>query len=284
VAEQALSQPDVEVLLQQTRITHRIAGQLLKIAGSENPPEVINLSFGVTSARFFKKDFKEFQSRFAEEHGADHSQWSAETRQEFKDQVQELAKQAVDDFNSELGDTMQDIENAVQALLDKGVTVVIAAGSMGKLAGMLSELGVTTPDGFWDSMFGQSVYADGVIVVGATDAEGKPADFSSPTGFVDVAAQGDQVPVNRLGDLYIGTSYSAPKVAALAADILAISPELTPADVEEIIRQSASPVAGAEESVGAGIVNPDKARELARRWAPSADLPDMTSPQISLPI
>ena len=284
VAEQALSQPAVEVLRQQVKATKSIPDQLMTIAGSENPPEVINLSLGLTPAKLFRKDFKALRLRFAKEHGADYSRWSAETRQESKDQFQALAKQAVDDFNSDLGDTIQDFENAFQALLDKGVTVVIAAGNIGQLAGMLSELDVNMPDGFLGSMFGQSVYADGVIVVGATDAEGQPADFSNPNGFTVVAAEGVQVPVNSWGGLDVGTSFSAPKVAALAADILAIRSELTPADVEAIIRKSASPVAGAERSLGAGRVNPGKARELARRWAPGADLPDMTSPQISIPI
>jgi hypothetical protein len=286
VAEQALSQPGVEVLRQQYRGLYDLAGQLLRIAGSENPPEVINLSHGKGPAEVFKKYFPAFLSSFEEEHGADFSRWSADTRQEFKDNVQKLAEHAVDDFNSILGDTTQELENAVQALLDKGVTVVISAGNSGDLQGMLNELDVNIPDGFFGSVYGQAVNADGVIVVGATDAEGQPADFSSPTGFTDVAAEGDQVPVNRRDGLGSGTSYAAPKVAALVADILTIRPELTPADVEAIIRKSASPVAGAEKSLGAGLVNPDKALELARRWAPSADLPDKdkTCPQISVQI
>ncbi len=285
VAEQALSQPAVEVLRQRRKAGEiSLAGQLMTIADSENPPEVINLSFSRTPAQFFVGDYLKLKYDFTKKHRGDSSQWSAATRQELKNQVQELAEKTVDEFYSLFDDIIPEVETAVQALLDKGVTVVMSAGKSGQLAGMLSELGVTTPDGFWDTTFGQSVYADGVIVVGATDADGQPADFSNPNGFTDVAAEGVQVPVNSRGGRATGTSFTAPKVAALAADILAIRPELTPADVEAIIRKSASPVAGAEKSLGAGRVNPDKARELARRWAPSADLPDMTSPYISLPI
>ena len=273
VTGQALSQRGVEVLRQQVvSNSEYFAGQLMTIAASENPPEVINLSLGYTPASRFEQDFPAFQERFEKEHGADRSRWSAETRKEFKDKAQALAEEAVDVFNSVLGDTIQDLESAVQALLDKGVTVVMSSGNSGKLEEILSELDVNIPDGFWDSIFGQSVHADGVIVVGATDTEGQPADFSSPNGFTDVAAVGVRVPVNRWGGRGRGTSYTAPKVAALAADLLAIRPELTPADVEAIIRQSASPVDGAEEPVGAGHVNPDKARELARHWSPGVDL------------
>ena len=295
VAQRAVSQPGVEVLMRQVRSRSRwgipetgislsgLAIQLSQIASSENPPEVINLSFGDSPARVFEPTFKAFHKRFAEEHGSDDSRWSAATLKEFKDKLQKLAKQAVDDFNTKKGDNIETLERAVQALVDNGVTVVMSGGNDGHLAGMLRELDVDTPDEFWKSMFGQSVSADGVIVVGATDAEGQPADFSNPSGFVDVATEGVRVPVSFYGERGTGTSFAAPKVAALAADILAIRPELTPADVEAIIRESASPVAGEEESLGAGIVNPDKARELARNWVPGADSPDMTSPSISLP-
>lgn len=52
-----------------------------------------------------------------------------------------------------------------------------------------------------------------------------------------------------------GTSGACPQVAGLAALILSVNPALTPAQVGDIIRATATPLPAAPECVGAGLIN-----------------------------
>ncbi|MCA9795954.1 MAG: S8 family peptidase, partial [Candidatus Eremiobacteraeota bacterium] len=61
-----------------------------------------------------------------------------------------------------------------------------------------------------------------------------------------------------------GTSMAAPIVAGVVAELLEANPHLTPAEVKDILRDSATPMpAYRSESQGAGMINPDRALSLA---------------------
>ncbi|MCE7872452.1 hypothetical protein DYH09_19020, partial [bacterium CPR1] len=61
-----------------------------------------------------------------------------------------------------------------------------------------------------------------------------------------------------------GTSMAAPIVAGVVAQVLEANPHLSPDEVKQVLRQSATPLPGyGREAQGSGAVNPDRAIELA---------------------
>lgn len=110
--------------------------------------------------------------------------------------------------------------------------------------------------------------ADSIISVGAVSSNGAYAGFSSlgPTsdGRIkpDVAALGVgnycAVPpgkISNYSNAFQGTSLATPLVAGVAAMILSARPELTPVQVRDALRNTASNVASPNNQIGWGIVN-----------------------------
>lgn len=105
---------------------------------------------------------------------------------------------------------------------------------------------------------------DSVIAVGAVTPAGERAGFSSvgPTADgrtkPDVAAQGTEVVFATPGGGYSaggGTSFSAPMVAGVAAQLLQARPSLTPMQVRDALRETASRASAPDNSLGWGIVD-----------------------------
>ena len=138
----------------------------------------------------------------------------------------------------------------------KGCVVVFAAGNSGqnKLA------------------FPASV--EGVISVGAVDKTGKIWDYSqrgkglslvAPSGNVNL--QGDIVTTDRMGSFgydtgnytekFGGTSAACPQVAGVAALLLSIRPDLTAAEVKEVLQRTATDLGttGYDTTYGYGLLN-----------------------------
>jgi serine protease AprX len=160
---------------------------------------------------------------------------------------------------------------ATKMLVDKGVNVVFSAGNTGDGLHSLNPYAV----------------APWVISVGATDAQNHLADFSSRGDFgsslfhptlvapgVDVVSL--RSTVSATGALGLkgadttqltpgeipyyttarGTSFSAPQVAGTIALMLEANPQLTPAEVRDILQRSATPLANYYlHEVGAGLLN-----------------------------
>ena len=102
----------------------------------------------------------------------------------------------------------------------------------------------------------------GVITVAATDPYGGRASFSNYGSYVDIAApgvgimstlnsglQGPQTP-NYVS--YSGTSMASPHVAGAVAMLLAAEPDLSPAEVENRVRSTATPFKQTANFGGAG--------------------------------
>lgn len=137
---------------------------------------------------------------------------------------------------------------AVRRAIAKGVVVVAAAGNHGDQAG-----GGDVPY--------PAVY-DGVIGVGAVQADGTRASFSQQGRYVDLVAIGKGVTMAARGSGHVaedGTSFSTPLVAATAALILERFPQSTPADVERRLKATADPAPGGAAEYGAGLLNPYRA-------------------------
>ncbi len=159
---------------------------------------------------------------------------------------------------------------ATKILTERGVNVVFSAGNTGPGLYSLNPYAV----------------APWVVSVGATDERGRLAAFSSRGAFgsslfhptlvapgvnvIGLRALGVtgilgtiQADAQRLGLLdrlfyttASGTSFSAPQVAAAIAMMLEANPNLTPAQVKDILQRTATPLANYYyHEVGAGMLN-----------------------------
>ncbi|MFD1831524.1 type VII secretion-associated serine protease mycosin [Streptomyces desertarenae] len=154
---------------------------------------------------------------------------------------------------------------AVRYALRKGAVVVASAGNGGE-------------DG--DRVSYPAAYP-GVIAVAAVDRDGDRAPFSTRRWYATVSAPGDDVVITYPDREYYegwGTSAAAAFVSGCAALVRSAHPDLSPAQVKELIAQTArnTPPGGRSDELGTGIVNPAAAIELGagvepRRQRPQAE-------------
>jgi len=159
---------------------------------------------------------------------------------------------------------------ATKTLTERGVAVVFSAGNSGAGSGTLNPYAA----------------APWVVSVGATDEKGNLANFSSRGVFGDarntpsLVAPGVSVvslrsAVSQTGVLGVptdlqrltaaeapfyttasGTSFSAPLVAGTIAMMLETNPNLTPAEIKDILQRSATPMPlNYRHETGAGMLN-----------------------------
>ncbi len=162
---------------------------------------------------------------------------------------------------------------ATRMLTDAGVNVVFSAGNEGPGAGTLNPYAA----------------APWVISVGATDSRGRLAAFSSrgtfgsaarrptlvapgvglvgprasgvnPTALGGLLSGADTQQLTAAELLYYttaaGTSFSAPQVAGAIALMLEANPNLSPAEVRDILQRTATPLPPAyAHETGAGLLN-----------------------------
>lgn len=134
-------------------------------------------------------------------------------------------------ISSEITDAIT--SNIPKGRNNKGTVIVFSAGNDAKSS-------INYPG---------SCYPD-ILVVGSTDENGNRIDFSNYGQELDVMAPGINIPTlgyNSDGSLgYIndfkGTSASCPHVAAIAALILSVNPNLTNVEVNNIIEKTARKV------------------------------------------
>ncbi len=171
-------------------------------------------------------------------------------------------------------DTNDPVNVATKLLTEQGINVVFSAGNTGPGLGTLNPYAM----------------APWVISVGATDEHGRLADFSSRGDFrlanarptvvapgVNIVSlrsnpllsvtgvfgiqSGVDLQLLKLGELPYyttssGTSFTAPQVAGTIALMLEANPNLTPAQVRDILQRSATPLPPHyAHEVGAGLLN-----------------------------
>ncbi|MER7274618.1 type VII secretion-associated serine protease mycosin [Dactylosporangium sp. NPDC000244] len=142
------------------------------------------------------------------------------------------------------------IRGAVAYAVARDALVVAAAGN-------------AQPDGSTELPSYPAAY-DGVLGVGAVDADGAPLPGSQIGPYVDLVAPGAKVlAATRVdGHAYVdGTSFAAAFVAGTAALVRAAWPGLTAAEVARRLTATASPARGGLDSdaYGAGLVDPYRA-------------------------
>lgn len=136
------------------------------------------------------------------------------------------------------------LERAVAACTERGMVLVAAAGN-GHSCGV--EFPARYPE---------------VVAVGGINQRGRRMRRSSCGPEVDLSAPGHRIlslrPGARLGVLS-GTSMATAHVAGAAALLLGDRPHLSPPEVREVLMDTAEPLPGRREQVGAGLVRIDRA-------------------------
>lgn len=148
-------------------------------------------------------------------------------------------------------------QDAIDIAVANGTTVVVAAGN--------------STD---DSSNYRPASCNNVINVAANDREGNIANYSNFGSLIDVTAPGGETavvvedgvlstlndgtegPVNEIYENYQGTSMAAPHVAGTVALMYQANPNITPAEVEQALKDTARPMPGScVNGCGAGIID-----------------------------
>ncbi len=170
------------------------------------------------------------------------------------------------------------LEAVVEWAINQGVVVVAAAGN-------------ENDDGLMGNSINSPSILAGVISVAAVSSSGSPFGFSSrgPTAHrqikPDISSEGYVI---DLGSVYQGTSFSSPRVAGIAAEVIAYcienDIEYTPGSIKAALLKGATNLAYPEYVVGAGKASLQGAINVLAGTDPG-ELPELTyiHPQ-SLPI
>lgn len=178
------------------------------------------------------------------------------------------ADQGADVINLSLGDDSSSAhpeareDAAVRYAQRKGVVVVASAGNGGEEGDHISY---------------PAAYP-GVIAVAAVDKRGARAPFSTRRWYATVAAPGKDVLIADPDRTYYegwGTSAASAFVSGAVALVRAAHPDLSPAQIKELIADTAqnTPEGGRSDALGTGIVDPAAAIEMGANVKPREQLP-----------
>ncbi|MFF4801969.1 type VII secretion-associated serine protease mycosin [Streptomyces sp. NPDC001351] len=150
-------------------------------------------------------------------------------------------------------------DEAVQYALKKNVTVVASAGNGGDKG---------------DHVSYPAAYP-GVIAATAVDRFGIRASFSTRRWYATVSAPGDKIVIADPDHKYYegwGTSAASAFVSGAVALIKAAHPGLTPAQIKQLLEDTARnpPAGGRDDSRGFGMIDPAAAIKAAGRLKPKA--------------
>ncbi|MFD7709950.1 type VII secretion-associated serine protease mycosin [Streptomyces sp. NPDC059785] len=173
------------------------------------------------------------------------------------------ADQGADVINLSLGDDSKSAhpepaeDEAVQYALKKGSVVVASAGNGGEKGDHISY---------------PAAYP-GVIAATAVDQYGTRASFSTRRWYATVSAPGVDVVIADPDDKYYegwGTSAASAFVSGAVALIRAAHPGLTPAQIKQLLEDTARevPSGGRDDSRGFGFIDPAAAIEEGGRLEP----------------
>ncbi|MFD4576868.1 type VII secretion-associated serine protease mycosin [Streptomyces sp. NPDC058417] len=179
------------------------------------------------------------------------------------DGIRWAADQGADVINLSLGDDSASAhpepaeDEAVQYALKKGAVVVASAGNGGEKGDHISY---------------PAAYP-GVIAATAVDRYGTRASFSTRRWYATVSAPGVDVVIADPDHKYYegwGTSAAAAFVSGAVALVKAAHPGLNPAQIKQLLEDTArnAPTGGRDDSRGHGFIDPAAAIEAAARIEP----------------
>ena len=169
-------------------------------------------------------------------------------------------------------DVNDPVNIATKMLTDNGVSVVFSAGNTGPGADSLNpysiapwviSTGATDNRGTLANFssrgdFGSPLFRPTLVAPGVNTVSLRPSTLASVTtvdGLLanDSALSASELPYYTTGS---GTSYSAPQVAGVIALMLEVNPNLTPAQIRDILQRTATPLPPYYVyEVGAGMLN-----------------------------
>ncbi|MFD7922790.1 type VII secretion-associated serine protease mycosin [Streptomyces sp. NPDC059740] len=184
------------------------------------------------------------------------------------DGIRYAVDHGADVINLSLGDDSKSAhpepreDDAVQYALGKGVPVVASAGNGGDQGSHVSY---------------PAAYP-GVIAVTAVDRFGLRAHFSTRHWYATLCAPGVQVLMPNPNGRYYegwGTSPAAAFVSGTVALLRAAHPGLSPAQIRQLLTDTAQdpPKGGRNDDLGAGLVDPAAALKAAAHLTPAAEKP-----------
>ncbi|HKQ48942.1 MAG TPA: S8 family serine peptidase [Phycisphaerae bacterium] len=141
--------------------------------------------------------------------------------------------------------------------------------------------GVMTAAAGNDGLFYSAADNPYILAVGATGSDDVLASFSSRGNYIDLTAPGAGIYTTARGGGYgsaTGTSFSAPIAAGVAALVMSVRPELSPDQVQAVLKQSANDLGttGWDSSYGWGRVNAAQAVALAAIYGGDTTLPTVS--------
>jgi hypothetical protein len=158
------------------------------------------------------------------------------------------------------GGTPEERRRLARQIYDIGATALREAMAGAPEILFVAAAGNDDADNRFDDFVPATFDLPNLITVGAVDAAGDPAGFTS-YGKTDVYANGVRVLSKFPGGAEVpqgGTSNAAPQVVNLAAKLLAVKPDLTVAELRRVIVESAD-----EKTIGEGkrikLLNPKAA-------------------------
>ncbi len=159
-------------------------------------------------------------------------------------------------------------QSAINDVVARGVTVVVAAGNDGK-----------------DASGSSPANCNNVIAVTAVNIDNTKTYYGNFGSKVTLAAAGGDTTRDDNNDGYgdgilsalwspdgsewyyafmEGTSMATPQVSGVVALMYSLKPKITPAQVKDILRKSATALPACTQGCGAGLLNAGKALELTR--------------------
>lgn len=218
-----------------------------ELSKTDAPPAVVATAVGMNSSNKLKGAEKEINKFSPSYRGPK----PAYPKRSLQFQLNNLVKQLPSAFEEDKAQKCsnglsveQHLSGSIKNLVDAGTTVILPTNNAGQLFESLKELNINNPENAFDTIgYGKSAPdIPSLIVVGGVgqtaDAKPRPSLRPGPSHTVDVAA--------------------------VAANIKAINKKLTPAEIEQIIKDTATGLPGHENRVGAGAINPERAYVQAR--------------------
>ncbi|MEJ1297157.1 MAG: S8 family peptidase [Candidatus Sedimenticola sp. (ex Thyasira tokunagai)] len=159
------------------------------------------------------------------------------------------------------------MQNTINTVRENGTVVIVAAGNSGMDMRSFTPancknvvaIAATTREGSraWYSNYGRGV---------DLSAPGGDTSSDGANGVLSTLNDGATVPGGDAFAYYQGTSMATPHVAGVAALMLSVKPELTPGDVENLLKSSARAFPKSCSKCGTGILNAGDAVAAAQAF------------------
>jgi subtilisin family serine protease len=161
-----------------------------------------------------------------------------------------------------VGDTPEERKALARKIYDIGRDALYDAFASAPEIFFVTSAGNSDSDNEFEEFSPSSFDLPNMITVGAVDQAGDETSFTS-FGKVDVYSNGFMVESYVPGGdrlPFSGTSMSSPNVVNLAAKLLAVDPELTPAELRELIVGGCDEHQTGDRTVR--LINPKKSMEM----------------------